>query len=84
MAEKGMEQAGSYRLCFGTDAGKRVLGHLLADAGYFDTDLKTTEELAVENFVKKILINMGLFPAERGKIVGVEEFVNKLFELPSK
>ena len=77
-------QIASYRTCFSTDAGKRVLGHLLVEAGYFDTDLKTPEELAVLNYAKKILANVGLFSMKKKKITGIDSFVNKLFELPSE
>jgi len=80
--EKGMGQTNSYRLCFGTDAGKRVLGNILVEAGYFDTDLKTPEEQAVLNFAKKILNKMGLFQVKDNKLIGVDTFVNKLFEMP--
>lgn len=81
---KGMGQIASYRTCFSTDAGKRVLGHLMSEAGYFDTDLKTVEELAVLNYAKKILVNIGLFSIKENKVIGIDSFVNKLFELPSE
>ena len=71
------EQINSYRQCFSSDAGKRVLGHLLLEAGYFDTDLSTPEEIAVQNFAKKILKNMGIH-----KLETVDYYVDKLFELP--
>ncbi len=67
----------SYRQCFGSDAGKRVLANLLHHAGYFDTDMKTTEELAVLNFVKGIINNLGITNDEGS----FKEFVNKLFEM---
>ncbi len=76
-------QVNSYRTCFSTDSGKRVLGHLLVNAGYFDTDLKTPEELAVLNYVKKILLNIGLFSIKNRKVIGIDSFVNKLFEVPT-
>lgn len=69
----------TYRTCFSTDAGKRVLGQLLIDAGYFDIDLKTLEELAVLNFAKKIIVNLGICNTPDS----IDSFVNKLFELPS-
>ena len=69
-----------YRQCFSSDAGKFVLGDLLKHCGYFDTDLKTTEEIAVQNFVKKILMNMGIVNKEDK----IPEFVNKIFELRSE
>ena len=49
------------RSCFSTDVGKRVLGWMLLDAGFFDCDMKTTDELAVENFMKNILKEMGVY-----------------------
>jgi len=60
-----------YRNCFSTDVGRRVLGHMLLEAGFFDTDLKTPEEIAVENYVKNILKIMGVYddPAKIGQIV---------------
>jgi hypothetical protein len=67
------------RECFSTAAGRKVLGQLLIDAGYFDTDLKTPEELAVENYAKKILTNMGLNTKDT-----VDSFVNHLIEIPVK
>ena len=50
-----------YKTCFSTNTGRRVLAHLLANAGVFDTGQKTTEQAAVENFAKGILESMGLF-----------------------
>lgn len=69
-----------YRNCFSTGSGKIVLVDILLQAGYFDTDLKTTEEIAVENFVKEILHKMGIYDAKDLK--QQERFVDKLFELP--
>ena len=68
----------NFRLCFMTEHGQRVLGYLLMEAGYFDTDLKTLEQLAVLNFVKEhILKNCGLL-----KLENVDSYVRKLFEIP--
>lgn len=67
----------SYRQCFLSDSGRRVLAHLLTEAGYFDSDMKTTEELAVLNYAKKIIKNMGICITPDG----VHQFVNKLFEI---
>ena len=69
-------QTTSYRQCFMSDAGKRVLAHLLTEAGYFDTNLSTLEELAVLNFVKKIIKNIGINTPEQAT-----EFVQKLFDI---
>ncbi len=69
----------SYRTCFGTDAGKRTFGDILINGGYFDDDLKTEGEIAVQNFVKKMVKKLGIDGPEI-----VDSYVNKLFELPNK
>jgi hypothetical protein len=69
-----------YRACFMTDAGKYVLADLLRHCGYFDTDLKTTEEIAVQNFVKKILMNMGIVTTPDK----IPEFVNAILSLKAE
>jgi len=76
--EKGSSNTTSYRTCFSTDAGKRVLGQILIDGGYFDCDLKTEGEIAVQNFVKQIVKNLGV--CNNPKDVG--SYIQKLFELP--
>ena len=70
----------AYRTCFGTDSGKRVLGQILMDSGYFDADIKTEGEIAVQNFAKGIVKKLGI--CNDPKDVGF--YVQKLFELPSK
>jgi len=50
------------------------------EAGFFDDDLKSTEEIAVENYAKKILHKMGIY--DKKDLGQQERFVNKLFELP--
>ncbi len=68
----------SFRQCFMTASGQEVLAYVMTQAGYFDTKLETTEELAVLNFVKRhILKNCGLL-----KIENVRPYVRKLFEIP--
>ena len=79
MPEKN-SQVASWRSCFGTDAGKRVLGQILIDAGYFDTDLTTEGEIAVQNFAKQIVKNLGIFNDPKD----IGSYIQKLFELPSK
>jgi len=69
-----------YRTCFSTGSGKMVLTDLLMEAGFFDDDLKTTEELAVENFVKKILHKMGVY--DKKDLSQQVRFVDKILELP--
>lgn len=68
-----------YRQCFGTPAGRRVLEEMLTQSGFFDVDLSTPGEIAVENFMKKALGNMGMLEDDV-----VDSFVNKLFEIPVK
>ncbi len=80
MAKKiDRDQIVAYRNCFSTDSGRTVLSHLLTEAGVFDDNLKTSEEMAVENFAKKILKNLGILE----KPEKIQEYVNKLFELRS-
>ena len=68
-----------YRTCFSTDAGMRVLADLLKHSGYFDADIKSEGEIAVQNFIKTVLKNLGIYQ-EKGKY----SYVQKLFELPSE
>ncbi len=66
-----------YRVCFSTDAGKRVLADMLSEAGFF-TQLVTPEQQAVENFMKCVLNNMGVCPVETEKLKIDEYIVNLL------
>ncbi len=79
MSKKVNAEIASYRACFLTDPGQRVLGDILIQAGYFDTDLHTEGEVAVQNFAKSILRKMGI-RAYNGP-EGVQEYVLKLIEL---
>ena len=49
-----------YRATFSTDSGKKVLAHLLADMGFWDSTIGTPEEIAVVNYAKKILMRIGV------------------------
>ena len=69
-----------YRQCFMTDPGRFVLGDLLKHSGFFDPDIASPEEVAVQNFMKIILKNMKIVDKEDK----IPEFVNKLFELRSE
>ena len=69
----------TYRTCFSTDAGRRVLGDILINGGYFDIDLKTEGEIAVQNFVKTIIKKLGVDGPEV-----VDSYVQKILELPNK
>jgi len=53
-----------YRQTFKTDAGRRVLANMLCEAKYFAYN-KTTEEQAVENFMKTVLCKCGCFDANK-------------------
>jgi hypothetical protein len=75
-----------YRTCFSTKSGRVVLTDLLIEAGFFDTALGfgtllgCESDVAVENFVKKILYKLGIYNVEdRSQYT---RFVDKLFELP--
>ena len=72
-------QQNAYRECFSTAPGQKVLGHLLADMGFFDEDIKTPEDRAVANYAGTILKNLGLF----GDPSTIDSFVSKLFEIPT-
>jgi len=74
------ETVAVFRACFGTDSGKRALGQILLDGGYWDANLKTEGEIAVQNFVKKIVKNLGIFKDPND----IDSYVQKLFELPNK
>ena len=65
------------RTCFSTDSGRRTLALLLTEAGFFDSDLKTLEELAVLNYATQIIKDMGILNTPQS----VTEFVNKLMEM---
>ena len=70
----------AYRQCFHGGSGRVVLTDLLMEGGFFDDDLKTGEEIAVENFVKKILHKMGVY--DKNDLGQQSRFVGKIFELP--
>ena len=78
------ETTASYRACFGTDAGKRVLGNILLDAGYFDSDLSLDGEIAVQNFAKKIVGKITGAPLDRNITLTkdkVDGYINGLYNL---
>lgn len=67
------------RKCFNTPEGKRTLGWLLANSGYFDDNTKTTEQVAVVNFAKKILKEMGIYSLEN-----ISSYVEGIMNIPVK
>lgn len=77
----------NYRSCFGSDTGPGVLTQILIDAGYFDHNLKTVEELAVLNFVKgAILVPLGIHPrmedVQSEKKDTARRYVNNILNMP--
>lgn len=48
-----------------TGMGRKFLAFLLADMGFFDTNLKSPEEVAVRNYAAKILGFCGIFPNKK-------------------
>ena len=70
------------RTCFSTDAGKRYLGCMLTDAGFFE-QLITPEQQAVQNFMKVVLSDMGVWPVEGEKkyAVRVDELIKNLLTM---
>ena len=70
------------RTCFlGSDAGRRTLANMLTEAKFFSLT-HTSEEQAVENFMKIVLGWTGSFPIEgKSSKERIDSFVNKLTEL---
>lgn len=66
-----------FRSVFGSEAGKRVLGYMLADMHFFDEILNTEEERVLQNYARRILAYCG---AWRGQ--NVPAIVDSLFRLP--
>ncbi len=65
-----------FRRCFGTNDGRRVLGMILMDLGYFDED-KTEKQAVLTNYAKRLLQRMGF----TDKPEKVRQLVDKLFEI---
>ena len=80
MPHKINNETATYRACFFTDPGKWVLGDILINSGYFDSDLSTEGEIAVQNFAKRIIRKLGICTTPED----VGGYVQKLMELPSK
>ena len=77
MAKEKNRVCERYRTCFTTDAGRYVFADMLLHSGFFDTDLQTEGEIAVLNFVKTIIKNMGIGNTD----TSISEFVNKIMEM---
>lgn len=48
-----------------TKMGRKFLAFLLGDMGFFDTGIKTPEQMAVRNYAAKILVMCGIFPSRK-------------------
>ena len=72
-----MDERDLLRSVFSTPQGQRALALLLTDAGYFDVDVKEPDEIAVQNYFKRLLHRMGVYGVDN-----IEGYVGKLFELP--
>jgi hypothetical protein len=70
---------GNYRDTFCTESGKRVLAHMLADSGFFDDNIKTIEEIAVLNYVKRILRRLGVI-----NLANLNYFAGAIIDAPYK
>lgn len=65
-----------YRMCFMTEPGKRVLANMLIEAKFFEYT-KTSEEQAVENFIKTVLTKCGCY-----SVKNIDTYVTNLLDLP--
>jgi len=65
-----------FRSVFGSAEGRKTLGLLLIDLGFFD-EAETPEQVALRNFAKRLLNKLGIF-----ELYNVNKFVDKLFEIP--
>ena len=67
------------RTCFlGSEAGQRTLANMLTEAGFFRLN-HTSEEQAVENFMKTVLGWSGSFPVEgHSSKERIDKFVSNL------
>ena len=73
------------RVCFlGSESGKRILATMMTEAKFFAL-IHTPEEQEVENFMKKILGWIGVYPIEGDSSKEfIDSFVRKLTEIKSE
>ena len=69
----------TYRQCFSTDSGKKVLTDILIQCGYFDTDLHP-DNIYNLNIAHYILHSLGVF--DKINLRQQQRFVDKLFDIP--
>ena len=66
-----------YRVVFCSADGIKVLAHILADTGFFDDTIKTSEEIALCNYGKRILKRLGIIDLQN-----LEYFARMFIEAP--
>lgn len=76
MDENEIYEQRRLRECFSSDSGQAALGLLLLDSGYYDDNL-APEDVAVENFMKRILKKMGINTTDN-----VRQMIRHMMELP--
>lgn len=59
MTPEELEVRTDYRNTFTTIAGKKVLGHMLVELGFFST-ASSEEEVALQNYAKVLLSHLGI------------------------
>lgn len=67
-----------YRNTFTTKAGKKVLAHMLAELRFFSTAM-TEEEVALQNYAKNLLLNLGILDASN-----VQRITDALLTVPAR
>jgi hypothetical protein len=82
MPERNVEDVlKDYRVCFSTDAGRRVLKDILKSGFYFDDDIQGERMIAVKNFVARILHNcVGIWSGCTEE--QVDRYINAVLNLP--
>lgn len=74
MAEGNDEHRDCYRRCFGTPDGRKVLGYMLIDMGYFDGRAGDSE---LRNYAAGLMQTLGFTDGPKK----VEQLVEKCFEI---
>lgn len=68
-----------YRRVFSTPEGRRVLGHMLVELHFFDEIIDNPEEIALSNYARRLLRNLGIW-----KGLNVPGIIDAFFELKEK
>ena len=67
-----------YQNTFTTKSGRKVLAHMLAELKFFST-VQTEEEIALQNYAKNLLSNLGILTADN-----VSRLTEALLTVPPK